>query len=227
MRVVCPPFFVPTCDAFQQYPVEKKRELNHFDMMVADSDPDASAPPLPPPAENPRNSGSWSVTPLASLRRDLLGESDTESLSYGASTVSVDGVVVEVSELEVAVPEIRVTSQAIRDAFVGLDAVDLSVVFSKRAADENHPKFLRGSYRDAMRLPWRKRSIPLRHAELEDGNCSCCSPGCCCSGLPEEVTSQRANWHSGSRISVVDCGQDCWRHQVIVMNTSKETPSQT
>ena len=106
-------------------------ELNHFDMTVPDSDPDPSAPPILPPAGNPRNGGSGSMTPLASPRRDLLGESDTESLSDGASTVSVDGVVVELSEPEVAVPEIRVTSQAIRDAFVGLDAVDLSVVFSK------------------------------------------------------------------------------------------------
>ena len=95
---------------------EVEQDFNHFDTLVADSDPDASAPPLPPPAENLGNSGSGSVTPLASPRRDLLGESDTESLSDGASTVSVDGVVVEVSEPEVAVPEIRVTSQAIRDA---------------------------------------------------------------------------------------------------------------
>ena len=51
-------------------------ELNHFDMIVADSDPDASAPPLPPPAENPRNGGAGSMTPLASPTRDLLGESD-------------------------------------------------------------------------------------------------------------------------------------------------------
>ena len=97
-------------------------EPNHFDMAVADSDPDASAPPSPPPAENPRNSGSGSVTPLASPRRDLLGESDTESLCDGASTVSVD-------------------------ALAALDAVDLSVVFSKRAAVmKTFSKFLRGSY---------------------------------------------------------------------------------
>ena len=112
--------------------------LNHFDTTVADY-PYASAPPLPPPAENPRNSG--------------LGESDTESLSDGASTVSVDGVVADVSEPELAVPEVRVTSQAIRDAVVALDAVDWSVVFSKRAAVmKTIPNFLRGSYRDAMRV---------------------------------------------------------------------------
>ena len=129
-------------------------------------------------------------------------------------------LVVEVSEPEVAVPEIRVTSQAIRDAFVALDAVDL--VFSKRAAVmKTIPKFLRGSYRNAMRLPWRKRSIPRRHVEPEDGNCSCCSPGCCCTGLPEEATFQRVSWHNGSMISVVVRGQDCWRHHVFVMNTPR------
>ena len=42
-------------------------ELNHFDMTVADSDADASSP------ENPGNSGSGSVTLLASTRRNLLG----------------------------------------------------------------------------------------------------------------------------------------------------------
>ena len=93
------------------------------------------------------------MTPLASPRRDLLGDSDTECLSDGASTVSVDGVVAEVSEPEFSVPEVRVTSQVIRDALVALDALDLSVVFSKRAAVmKTISKFLRGSYRNAMRV---------------------------------------------------------------------------
>ena len=135
-------------------------ELNHFDMTLADSDPDASAPPLPPPEENPLNGGSGYMTLLASPRRDLLGESDTENFSDGASTVSVDGVVVELSEPEVAVPEFRVTSQAIRDAFMGLD---LSIVFSRRAAVmKTIPNFLRGSYRSAMRVAMEEALHPLQ-----------------------------------------------------------------
>ena len=56
-------------------------------------------------------------SPVASPSRDFLGESDTESLSDGASTISVDGVVVESCSS-------RDSCQAIRDAFMGLDAVD-------------------------------------------------------------------------------------------------------
>ena len=108
--------------------------VSQFDMTVAAED------------------GDLHSSPSASPRHRLLGDSDTESLADGASTVSIHSVVEEESPADV-VHDIRVNSVAIREAFLSLDAVDLHTIFTMRAAVMKAiPRFLRGSFRNAMRV---------------------------------------------------------------------------
>ena len=92
-------------------------------------------------------------SPSASPRHRLLGDSDTESLADGASIVSIHSVVEEEESPADVVHDIRVNSVAIREAFLSLDTVDLHTIFNKRAAVMKAiPRFLRGSFRNAMRV---------------------------------------------------------------------------
>ena len=115
--------------------VESVAAVSHFDMTVADSE-----------------DGDLHSFPSVSPRHRLLGDSDTESLVDGASTVSIHSVVEEESTVDV-VHDIRGNSVAIREAFLSLDAVDLHTIFAKRAANmKASPRFLRGSFRNVMRV---------------------------------------------------------------------------
>ena len=109
--------------------------VSQFDMTTADSE-----------------DGDLHSSPSVSPRHRLLGDSDTESLADGASTVSIHSVVEEESPADV-VHDIRGNSVVIREAFLSIDAVDLHTIFAKRAAVMKAiPRFLRGSFRNAMRV---------------------------------------------------------------------------
>ena len=85
-------------------------------------------------------------------RHRLLGDSDTESLSDGVSIAIVHSTVEEESSVDI-VHDMREDSAAIREAFLSLDAIDLHTIFAKRASVmKNVPQFLRGSFRNAMRV---------------------------------------------------------------------------
>ena len=85
--------------------------------------------------------------------RSVVGESDTESLNGGASSASAAEEVLDIPEPDMAFEDVRVHSREIRDAFASLDAADLEVVFSRRAVlMKTVPHFLRGAFRNAMRL---------------------------------------------------------------------------
>ena len=115
--------------------VEFVATISQFDMTVADSE-----------------DGDLHSSPKVSPRHRLFGHSDTESLADGASTVSIHSLVVEEYPVDV-VQDIRGDSVEIREAFLSLDAVDLHTIFAKRAAVKKAiPRFLRGSFRNAMRV---------------------------------------------------------------------------
>ena len=121
-------------------PLDSVAAVSQFDMTEADCE-----------------DGDLHSSPSVSPRHRLLGDSDTESLADGVSTVSSHNVVEEESLADV-VHDIRgnsvaINSVAIREAFLSFDAVDLHTIFAKRAAVMKAiPRFLRGSFRNAMRV---------------------------------------------------------------------------
>ena len=77
--------------------------------------------------------------------------SDTETVG-GVSNVSIDAS----SSTVVLEPEVMVddiVGRAVREAIRGLDVLDISAIFSRRASVmRSPPKFLSGAFRSAMRV---------------------------------------------------------------------------
>ena len=80
--------------------------------------------------------------------------SDTDSWAdNAASEVSVDDIRVPSVEPDMEVRDTQVNSLEIREAFIALDVVDLTNVFSLRASVlKTVPRFLRGPFRNALRV---------------------------------------------------------------------------
>ena len=80
-----------------------------------------------------------------------LEESDTESVAGSDFSGEVEQE--SAPEVEIVHEAFRTNSAAIRAAFHGLDAVELSLMFDRRApVMKNIPHFLRGAFRNCLRL---------------------------------------------------------------------------
>ena len=140
-------------------------------------------PPLPPPRSPPPpgDGDMGSRTPergsQASIHRagghDVGSGSDTESL-LAVSEASGDEIPPSVAEPAVEVQPPRAAGREIRAALAALDAVDLPLIFQRRAVVmQSIPFFLRGPFRNAMLMAL--KLVPeMRSPGRADGNCSCC-----------------------------------------------------
>ena len=139
--------------------------------------------------------------------------SDTETVG-GVSHVSIDASSsAVVLEPEVVVDDI-VVGRAVREAIRGLDALDISAIFSRRASVmKSPPKFLSGAFRSAMWVALneisRGLSVTMNRFSAEGGNCSCCCRDCCCSGLLGAATSLNSSFWKGSALSPAGSGTSC------------------
>ena len=96
-----------------------------------------------------------------------LDGSDTESL--GGSEASGEVEPESVPEPEVAYEGFRANSAAIRVAFQGLDAVELPLMFNRRAqVMKNIPYFLQGAFRNCLRLAM-EEACQADHIRCERG----------------------------------------------------------
>ena len=117
-------------------------------------------------------------------REENTPSSDTETVG-GVSNVSIDASSSAVAlEPEVMVDDI-VVGRAVREAIRGLDALDISAIFSRRASVmRSPPKFLSGAFRSAMRVALHEI---VTGAERHDESVQCRGSGTVQRFLPQKV----------------------------------------
>ena len=115
-------------------------------------------------------------------------EADLESM------LAAPGVVANPTDFVVmAFEDVRMNSREIIDAFVSLDAVELKIVFSRRAVLMKTVWCV-----TPCASPWRK---PRKRVDAKMvGNYSCFFPRCCCTDHRGKGTS-RTSWSAGSTTS--------------------------
>ena len=99
----------------------------------------------------------------------------------------ISGVVEEFEVVEENVVVPRVVQEAIGEGFRVLDEVNLVHKFSCRAAVmQNIPFCVKGPFRNAMRMSLEEMTVRGDAVRQEqDGSCSCFSPECSSTSLPE------------------------------------------